>query len=276
MEWDEDAWAGESGQRERLLEGHEAPAVRVANSLDMGDEQRADLDREGSKSNISSAFMNMANSIIGAGIIGQAYAFKQAGLVAGVVLLVGLTVVVDWTIRLMVVNSKLSGQSSFQSTMEFCFGKPGLVAISLAQWAFAFGGMLAFCVIVGDTIPRVLAALFPGLGERDWVWVFADRRFIIVLFVLGVSYPLSLHRDISKVSDSLEVRFRMGWLTMHQLAKASTLALISMLIIIVTVITQGTRVDSEHRGSLKGSLVVKSGIFQAIGVISFGMSSFHI
>ena len=55
-----------------------------------------------------------------------------------------------------------------------------------------------------------------------------------------------------------------------QLAKASTLALISMLVIIVTVITQGARIDPELRGDVKGFLGIKSGIFQAIGVISFG------
>ena len=70
----------------------------------------------------------------GAGIIGQPYALRQAGLVAGVVLLVGLTVTVDWTIRLIVINAKLSGASSFQATMQRCFGRSGLVAISLAQW----------------------------------------------------------------------------------------------------------------------------------------------
>ena len=55
-----------------------------------------------------------------------------------------------------------------------------------------------------------------------------------------------------------------------QLAKASTLALISMVVIIITVITQGVRVHSDLRGGLKGSLLVKEGVFQAIGVISFG------
>ena len=58
----------------------------------------------------------------------------------------------------------------------------------------------------------------------------------------------------------------------RQLAKASTLALFSMLVIIVTVITQGVRVPADLRGSLKGSLFIRDGIFQAIGVISFGRS----
>lgn len=63
----------------------------------------------------------------------------------------------------------------------------------------AFGGMVAFCVIVGDTIPRVLDALFPSLAEKPFLWLFTDRRAIIVIFILGVSYPLSLYRDIAKV-----------------------------------------------------------------------------
>lgn len=151
------------------------------------------------KSGMRSAFMNMANSIIGAGIIGQPFAFRQAGLTMGILLLVGLTITVDWTIRLIVINSKLSGADSFQSTMQHCFGKGGLIAISLAQWAFAFGGMIAFCIIVGDTIPRVLQALFPGLVNVPFLWLLTDRRAIIVLFILGISWPLSLYRDIAKV-----------------------------------------------------------------------------
>lgn len=70
----------------------------------------------------------------GAGIIGQPYAFRNAGLLTGTLLLIGLTITVDWTIQLIVINSKLSGTDSFQATVEHCFGKSGLVAISLAQW----------------------------------------------------------------------------------------------------------------------------------------------
>jgi sodium-coupled neutral amino acid transporter 11 len=136
----------------------------------------------------------------GAGIIGQPYAFRQAGLFTGIFLLVFLTITVDWTIRLIVVNSKLSGANSFQATVQHCFGRPGLIAISLAQWAFAFGGMLAFCIIIGDTIPHVMSGFFPGLEDMSFLWLLTDRRATIVLFVLCISYPLSLYRDIAKVS----------------------------------------------------------------------------
>lgn len=44
-----------------------------------------------------------------------------------------------------------------------------------------------------------------------------------------------------------------------------------MLIIVITVITQGPRVPAEMKGPIKGSLIINTGVFQAIGVISFGM-----
>jgi sodium-coupled neutral amino acid transporter 11 len=186
----------DTGHRVPLLTDIEAPSVTLATEeFDANDL----LESARPKSGMKSAFMNMANSIIGAGIIGQPYAFKQAGLLTGVFLLVALTVTVDWTIRLIVTNSKLSGTNSFQETMQHCFGKSGLVAISVAQWAFAFGGMVAFCIIIGDTIPHVLAAVFPSLPQTSVLWLLTDRRAIIVLFVLGMSYPLSLYRDIAMV-----------------------------------------------------------------------------
>lgn len=187
-----------SGQQMPLLTDIEAPSVTVATEFFPEDH----LESARPKSGLRSAFMNMANSIIGAGIIGQPYAFQQAGMTMGIVLLVGLTCTVDWTIRLIVVNSKLSGADSFQSTVEFCFGRSGLIAISIAQWAFAFGGMIAFNIIVGDTIPHVVSALFPSLKDMPFLWLLTDRRAIIVLFVLGISYPLSLYRDIAKVRST--------------------------------------------------------------------------
>jgi sodium-coupled neutral amino acid transporter 11 len=185
------------GQSVPLLTNIEAPSVTLATSDDFFPEDHLEDARP--RSGLKMAFMNMANSIIGAGIIGQPYALRQAGLTMGILLLTALTVTVDWTIRLIVINSKLSGADSFQATMQYCFGRSGLIAISVAQWAFAFGGMVAFCIIVGDTIPHVFAALFPSLRNMSFLWLLTDRRAVIVLFVLCVSYPLSLYRDIAKV-----------------------------------------------------------------------------
>ncbi|KAM0286070.1 hypothetical protein ACHAQH_001078 [Verticillium albo-atrum] len=259
-------------QHHPLLTDIEAPSVALANSPWAEDEDVhdwAEQQRQRPKSGLRMAFMNMANSIIGAGIIGQPYAFKQAGLLAGVVLLVGLTFVVDWTICLIVINSKLSGSDSFQGTVQHCFGRPGLIAISVAQWAFAFGGMVAFGVIVGDSIPHVFLAIWPDLREMPVLWLLANRQFVIAVFVMGISFPLTLYRDISKVFASFQTLKTCA--DPVQLAKASTLALISMGVIVVTVVVQGLLTPRSERGSFTPALLtINGGIFEAIGVISFG------
>lgn len=133
--------------------------------------------------------------------------------------------------------------------------------------------MVAFCIIVGDTIPHVLVALFPSLPETPFLWLLADRRAIIVLLILGISFPLSLYRDIAKVSSSPHVN-RAVVADIPQLAKASTFALISMVLILITIVTQGPLAPAESKGPLKGSIIINDGVFQAIGVISFGLFPF--
>jgi sodium-coupled neutral amino acid transporter 11 len=71
---------------------------------------------------------------------GLPYAISQAGFVAGLILLVVLCCVTDWTIRLIVINAKLSGRHSYIEIMDHCFGSSGRAAVSFFQFAFAFGG----------------------------------------------------------------------------------------------------------------------------------------
>lgn len=186
---------------------------------------------------------NMSNSILGAGIVGLPYALREAGLCVGLVLLISLGVVTDYTIRLIVLNAKMSGRRTYIDIMyvssvflffllslltlllrrDTCtltlydvlrsrnpsltsshttgFGRPGRAAVSFFQFSFAFGGMCAFCVILGDTIPRVLVAIVPG-DPGPIASVFMSRQFVVAFLTIAVSFPLSLYRDIEKLSKA--------------------------------------------------------------------------
>ncbi|KAF7792391.1 hypothetical protein EIP86_003428 [Pleurotus ostreatoroseus] len=223
---------------------------------------------------------NMANSILGAGstafevhftvqynhylrtcivgIIGLPYAVRQAGFVMGVILLVVLCGVTDWTIRLIVINAKLSGRNSYIEIMHQCFGNSGRAAVSFFQFAFAFGGMCAFGIIIGDTIPHVIRSVFPNLYSVPVLSWFTHRQFVIAFCTICVSYPLSLYRDISK------------------LARASGLALIGMVIIVTSVLVESPHVTAELKGDPgQRFTVLGPGVFQAIGVISFAFVCHH-
>ncbi|KAI9747297.1 MAG: hypothetical protein M4579_007489, partial [Chaenotheca gracillima] len=74
----------------------------------------------------------------------------------------------------------------------------GSAFVNMANSIIAFGGMVAFCVIVGDTIPHVMVAAFPKLKDLPVLWLLTDRRACIMIFILGISYPLCLYRDVAK------------------------------------------------------------------------------
>ncbi|BFZ54392.1 hypothetical protein PYCC9005_001427 [Savitreella phatthalungensis] len=254
-EGDEDAAAPFLGGRGRLLAERTAPMIRESRHAP---EALSGIRSPRSGGGILNSFFNMANSIIGAGIIGLPYAFSCTGYITGVVLLLSLTVVVDWTIRLIVVNAKLTGSQSYQDTVESCFGFNGLVAVSLAQTMFAFGGMVGFCVIIGDTVPDVVSSTFPKLQHRPVLWLFTNRQVMIILCTVCISYPLSLYRDITK------------------LAKASALALVSMCLIIFTVITRGPFVEEAHRGRTTPQPFIWAWTgLKAVSVISFAFVCHH-
>ncbi|KAF9976642.1 hypothetical protein BGZ73_008113 [Actinomortierella ambigua] len=204
------------------------------------------------------SFLNMANSIVGAGIIGLPFAFQEAGLGMGIIILCALTWTVDWTVGLLVHVGKLSGRTSYQDIMMFCFGKAGLIAISIFQFVFAFGAMCAYTVIVGDTIPHVIQALFPPIVDVPVLNVLVQRTSIIIICTVFISFPLSLYRDISK------------------LAKTSAVAMVALVVIIVAVVIEGPNADPEIRGDPQAAYTfIRPQIFQAIGVISFAFVCHH-
>lgn len=90
---------------------------------------------------------------------GLPYAVSEAGFFTGLILLLVLCYVTDWTIRLIVINAKMSGRHSYIEIMNHCFGPSGRAAVSFFQFAFAFGGMCAFGIIIGNS-PRVHASLY--------------------------------------------------------------------------------------------------------------------
>ncbi|KAF7376158.1 Aa-trans domain-containing protein [Mycena sanguinolenta] len=238
------------------------PLLRTNGREEISQQTEIDLEELAAKrtagGNLFDSIANMTNSVLGAGIIGLPYAVSQAGFFTGILLLVVLCGVTDWTIRLIVINAKMSGTHSYIDIMGHCFGSSGRAAVSFFQFAFAFGGMCAFGIIIGDTIPHVIRSIFPKLHTVPVLYLLTNRKFVIALCTICVSYPLSLYRDI------------------HKLARASGLALIGMIIIVTSVLVESRHTSSELKGDpSKRFSFIEPGIFQAIGVISFAYVCHH-
>ncbi|WFC97009.1 hypothetical protein MBRA1_003676 [Malassezia brasiliensis] len=252
---DEAAWSWASAHAAPSRTSLDALSERVRSlSSALGDpDQLPDWLRRGA--GVFEGTVNMANSILGAGIVGLPYSMRESGFVAGVVLLLGIALLTDWTIRLIVLNAKLSGRSTYIDIMEHCFGHHGKLAVSLFQFVFAFGGMCAFCVVVGDTIPNVLSSVFPAIRNT----FLSNRQFVIVVCTMAISFPLSLYRNIENLS------------------KASAVALVSMVFIIIAVVVRGPAMPAELKGdpSLRFTIVHPAKIIRSISVISFAFVCHH-
>lgn len=81
----------------------------------------------------------------------------------------------------------------------------------------------------------------------------------MVSSILTISYPLSLYRSIENLS------------------KASAIALVSMVLIIVTVIIRGPAMPAELKGdpSLRFTIIHPSAVVRSIAVISFAFVCHH-
>lgn len=124
--------------------------------------------------------------------------------------------------------------------------------------------MCAFGVIIGDSIPPVIFYIFPFLADSAYTRWLIHRNFIIGVCTLCVSFPLSLHRDIAKLSRAS------GFGTF--ISAELTPALVSMLIIVFAVVVRGVAAPVDLRGSSEGALAfMKPRVFEAIGVISFAV-----
>jgi len=152
------------------------------------------------KSGIFGASSNLVNSIVGAGIIGIPYALQQSGLVAGVLLLVLVAYLTDKSLRMIVelasFHPKLKnrGVMTYEDLMSYPFGKWGSYFVLFNMFILAYGAMVAYLLIIKDTIPTILG-IAHGTDGSFW-----EREMIMLATSLIVVLPLSLQRDMASLS----------------------------------------------------------------------------
>lgn len=202
--------------------------IEFSNSVELTDEEQ-----HGGKSTVGQAAFNMAKTIVGAGVFGLPTVYQKTGFVTVTVLIVGLVFLVYWTLLVLLRAGLKANTWSYHDLMRKCFGPVGSYTYAIFAFLFAFGGMCAYVVIVGDTLPIVLRSLV-GMADTNAKLTGAtkyltDRRVVIIITSLFVMLPVSSFRDISK------------------LAKFSVSALIAIIMISGSVIIAGVSLTQEQR-----------------------------
>lgn len=149
------------------------------------------------QSGIFGASANLVNSIVGAGIIGIPYALNQSGLTAGVFLLILVAYLTDKSLRIIVGLASFHPQLKFRDVRTFedlasyPFGNLGSNFILVNMFVMAYGAMVAYLLIIKDTIPHILGV------DAD---ARLERTLIMIVTSLTVMVPLAMQRDMASLS----------------------------------------------------------------------------
>mmetsp|Transcript_9036 Transcript_9036/g.12503 ORF Transcript_9036/g.12503 Transcript_9036/m.12503 type:complete len:200 (-) Transcript_9036:302-901(-) len=143
---------------------------------------------EGRTAGIIGTSFNLLNTIIGAGIVGVPYAMRECGVVAGAVLLVLVSYLTDKSLRILVdsawvveMKASKTGEpdsseraqeiedgytnvgrnpvTSYEELMSRLFGKPGKQLMQVMIFIGSYGSMIAYLIIIKDTVPNVLSSI---------------------------------------------------------------------------------------------------------------------
>eukprot|EP00055_Hartaetosiga_balthica_P008710 m.33309 g.33309 ORF g.33309 m.33309 type:complete len:422 (-) comp6441_c3_seq1:478-1743(-) len=201
------------------------------------------------RSTIAGASFNFINSIVGAGIIGMPFALKEAGFGLGIILVIGMGIITYYSINILIQCGVKIKKPCYQNLVSHVMGKSGFVLLSFGQFFFPFFGMIAYSIIVGQTLPKLFDSAF---GSS----FLSHREPVITIFTLFFMIPLSLNKEIESLSR---------W---------SLLALTGVFVLIVIVIIEGAIVDSpDDRGN--PLVFANSNFVQAIGVMAFAYVCHH-
>uniref|UniRef100_A0A673CYX8 Putative sodium-coupled neutral amino acid transporter 11 n=1 Tax=Sphaeramia orbicularis TaxID=375764 RepID=A0A673CYX8_9TELE len=181
------------------------------------------------------------------------YALNQAGLPFGLLLLIVVGVITDYSIILLIKGGNLSGTNSYQALVQSTFGFPGFLILSGLQFLYPFIAMISYNITTGDTLTKVFQRI-PGVGPDH---ILAERHFVILMSTIVFTLPLSLYRNVEK------------------LGKVSFLSMVLTLTIVIIVIIRAATLGPQINPTENAWAFAKWNAIQAVGVMSFAFICHH-
>ncbi|KAL9181356.1 hypothetical protein ACHAXT_010161 [Thalassiosira profunda] len=154
------------------------------------------------KSSLLGACANLCTVTIGAGIVGLPYAVKEAGLVAGTVMIIVCALLTDYSLRMVITTGKFANVNSYETLLEATFGRAGFLFVSISMFFLSYGSMVAYLTIIKDVLPVLFGVTAQEVDAK---------RFVMFVSSLLVILPLSLQRDMANLerTSSLNVLFNL-------------------------------------------------------------------
>jgi solute carrier family 38 (sodium-coupled neutral amino acid transporter), member 11 len=145
------------------------------------------------KSGVLGCVVNLMTCIVGSGIVGLPFAIKQAGLVAGVALVLLTATITGKSLRMLIETAKHVHKQSYETTAEVAFGPIGFRFILINMFIMAYGAMVTYLMITKDC-----ASLLLGIAPDESLY----QELVLLVISLGIQLPLACLRDMADLEKT--------------------------------------------------------------------------
>jgi amino acid permease len=187
--------------------------------------------------------------IAGAGVLAFPSAFRETGIVGGIVLTLLFAAVMGWTLHILGMASNGSRQDSYQGVIRALLGPFAGFLVSVSMSIYLFGSCIAYLDIIADQVSSV--AIASGMGDT----ALASRPVVMAVVVLTVLVPLCLLPKIEALNY------------------ASAVAVLSIVYLEGDVVAHSVaHLTSATSAHVEVSLLnVTVGLFKALPILSFAL-----
>uniref|UniRef100_A0AAR2J9G5 Sodium-coupled neutral amino acid transporter 7 n=1 Tax=Pygocentrus nattereri TaxID=42514 RepID=A0AAR2J9G5_PYGNA len=157
----------------------------------------------------------VVNAALGAGLLNFPAAFNMAGgVTAGVVLQMCMLFFIITGLVILAYCSQVSNESTYQEVVRAVCGKVLGVVCEIAIAVYTFGTCIAFLIIIGDQLDKLIGAMAHESEAAVSSHWFADRRFTITVTSVLIILPLSIPKEIGfqKYASSAVIIYNMYFL----------------------------------------------------------------
>lgn len=166
--------------------------------------------------------------------------------------MIAVAMMVDYGVRHLIQCGLKVRKTSYAETMQYAFGNKGFYMASAAMFGFAYGAMIVYHVVIGDTIPKIFQTVYPDS-------ILCNRPLVVALYSIIFMLPLSLLKN------------------MASLDKTSALSFTAVIIIVFTVTIEGSRVSpyKDLSGLDSSHLIINQQWFAGAGTMAFAFVCHH-
>ncbi|XP_041110363.1 sodium-coupled neutral amino acid transporter 1-like isoform X2 [Polyodon spathula] len=140
------------------------------------------------------SIFNLSNAIMGSGILGLSYALANTGIILFVLILVSVTILALYSIRLLLLCSQKTDCMVYEDLGYRAFGMPGKLAVFGSTFLQNIGAILSYMFIVKNELPLVIQFL-TGLDTKNES-SYLNGDCLVIMVTVTIILPLCLLKSL--------------------------------------------------------------------------------